>query len=521
MSRTKTSNSREMYVEYNFEAGAWDIHSAEERINNAIPFSQRLNEAYAGFDHLTDQLFKLIWADSRINKIRAKQRTLRRVLRNLYFAHIHRTALIVSMDINTYSRNGRKQHNVDSYRDMKRIFDYLHERGFVNRKVGTKFTGRATRYWVIRDAHIGVLFEEWQRTGEVILSVEDLKELIVMKDAEKRTIQIRAIDEDLRKEEDKIRAYNGLIKQTCLGLQTGEDTRRYGILRHSEGPSRWQQDGEYVQVSTADRRQVQRVTIPPLYMHTISHFINARPSCCSDYLRQVLGLLAMMLIHGMNQLQRKFNNSTFTDGGRFYWSPVQSLPKDLRARLTINGESVVEHDYSCFHPSILYHRRGLDVPERPYLFEDNDTLRCLAKVLLNTLINADSYQQALISVCKSLCDDAKFKGMADALAHSRFAASCSGLSPKKMRYASVLALYLELRAYHIPIQEDLTSGAGIKLQRIDSDIASEIMWHFTQQGIPLLPVHDSFIIAERHSDELKAVMAKAYFRRFKRPITIK
>lgn len=46
------------------------------------------------------------------------------------------------------------------------------------------------------------------------------------------------------------------------------------------------------------------------------------------------------------------------------------------------------------------------------------------------------------------------------------------------------------------------------------------MWHFTQQGTPLLPVHDSFIIAERHSEELKTVMAEAYFKRFGRHIGI-
>ena len=517
----ETSKPNQMYVEYNLEAGAWDVHWAEERTKNALPFSQRLNEEYSGFDHLTDQLFKTIWADSRINKIRAKQRTLRRVLRNLYFAHIHGTALIVSMDINTYTRNGRKQQNVDSYRDMKRIFDHLHKRGFVNRKMGTKATGRATRYWMVRETHMSFLFDEWQRIGEVQISIGDLEELIVMKDAEKKTVRVGPLDEDLRGEEGRIRAYNQLIKQTQVRLREGKETARYGNLFLAGQTVRWQQNGEHTLVGTAEGGQLQQVNIPSLYMHTISHFIKDRPNCNSDYLRQLLAVLAMMQIPCMNQLQRKFNNSTFTDGGRFYWSPVQSLPKDLRSHLTINGESVVEHDYSCFHPSILYHRRGLDVPARPYLFEDGDPLRCLAKVLLNTLINADSYQQALISVCKSLTEDTKLNGMADALAHSRFAASCSGQSPNKKRYASVLALYHELRAYHIPIQEDLNSGAGIKLQRIDSDIASEIMWHFTQQGIPLLPVHDSFIIAERHSDELKAVMAEAYFRRFERPITIK
>jgi hypothetical protein len=39
------------------------------------------------------------------------------------------------------------------------------------------------------------------------------------------------------------------------------------------------------------------------------------------------------------------------------------------------------------------------------------------------------------------------------------------------------------------------TGIGLRLQRVDSDIAEQVMLHFADQGIPCLGVHDSFIVA--------------------------
>ncbi len=54
------------------------------------------------------------------------------------------------------------------------------------------------------------------------------------------------------------------------------------------------------------------------------------------------------------------------------------------------------------------------------------------------------------------------------------------------------------------------TGIGLKLQRVDSDLAEAVMLHFAEQNTPCLGIHDSFILAKRHQVELEAVMKHAY-----------
>ena len=63
-----------------------------------------------------------------------------------------------------------------------------------------------------------------------------------------------------------------------------------------------------------------------------------------------------------------------------------------------------------------------------------------------------------------------------------------------------------LREKHAPISNYFNSGIGIQLQRIDSDIAEEVMMTFLQRDILVLPVHDSFITYFAQEDALKEVM---------------
>ena len=59
------------------------------------------------------------------------------------------------------------------------------------------------------------------------------------------------------------------------------------------------------------------------------------------------------------------------------------------------------------------------------------------------------------------------------------------------------------------LENHLFSDQGIDLMRLDSEITERVHNHFTQKGTPLLSVHDSYIIAVDHVDELRQVMAGA------------
>ena len=64
------------------------------------------------------------------------------------------------------------------------------------------------------------------------------------------------------------------------------------------------------------------------------------------------------------------------------------------------------------------------------------------------------------------------------------------------------------------IEDAFYSGQGLRLQYIDSQLAKRIVLHFANEGVTELPVHDSFIIAAHHEQELVAVMKSVFAERF-------
>jgi len=48
------------------------------------------------------------------------------------------------------------------------------------------------------------------------------------------------------------------------------------------------------------------------------------------------------------------------------------------------------------------------------------------------------------------------------------------------------------------------------LMNRDARIALDVVWHFTKQSVPIIPVHDSFIVQEQHAEELWQVMDETY-----------
>ena len=62
---------------------------------------------------------------------------------------------------------------------------------------------------------------------------------------------------------------------------------------------------------------------------------------------------------------------------------------------------------------------------------------------------------------------------------------------------------------------------GNKLQYEDSQIAEKVMLHFARQDIPVLPVHDSFVVQRGLRKELIDAMSEAFNHYYEFPIDIK
>ena len=62
---------------------------------------------------------------------------------------------------------------------------------------------------------------------------------------------------------------------------------------------------------------------------------------------------------------------------------------------------------------------------------------------------------------------------------------------------------------HPTIKEALNSGKALELMNKDSQIANMVIDYFTQKAIPVLCIHDSFIIQHDKQDELERVLGMA------------
>lgn len=190
----------------------------------------------------------------------------------------------------------------------------------------------------------------------------------------------------------------------------------------------------------------------------------------------------MLLTHNLDgYLYRVFNDERFDHGGRLYGCEYQNVPKDYRPYVTINGSPTVEVDFSAMHPTMLYAELGIQLAFDPYLISKE--LRGLTKTTFNALLNARS----------------------------------SGIDPlPEFNEIDVGMSWIEwikkVKEHMGPLRQFLGSGCGIKLQRKDSDIAEAVVMEFISQGIPILPIHDSFIVPVEHEARLIKVMRDKFRR---------
>lgn len=181
------------------------------------------------------------------------------------------------------------------------------------------------------------------------------------------------------------------------------------------------------------------------------------------------------------ELHRVFNNGSFEQGGRFYGGWWQNIPRDYRRLITINGKLTVELDFSGIHARILYALVGAKFPDNPFnMVGFGEEHRPLVKKTFYALVNASGdikeppeFKEANLGITwKEFCD--------------------------------------RIMEAHAPIKRYFKSGYGVKLMKMDSDIAEKVMLHFADEGIPCLSVHDSFIVHHGYESELAQVMRRAF-----------
>lgn len=162
---------------------------------------------------------------------------------------------------------------------------------------------------------------------------------------------------------------------------------------------------------------------------------------------------------------------------------------------------------------MLYHLSGIDYNTNPYLaVNDNPELRPLLKLVCNICINARNKGKAVAG----FNHEVYYKDPQRPIGKRKFLREIM-----EKYHLSFEDLYNQFAQTHKPLEKHFLSGVGLELQYLDSIIAEKVMGHFLKQGIPNLGVHDSFLVPEKHKDELDGVMKEYYKNRFGYDIKIK
>lgn len=192
-------------------------------------------------------------------------------------------------------------------------------------------------------------------------------------------------------------------------------------------------------------------------------------------------------------LYRVFNRD-WAFGGRIYGGWWMGLSKELRAQITIDGHPTVELDYGSLHPRLLFHRVGLPMDGDPYVIPlaPGEAGRKLGKRTFNRLLN------------RLEIDPEK-----------RLRLRAKDIDPEALPPKVKFAQYLAALIIHLaPIQEWFGTGEGLRLQKQDADLALAVLADLEAQGIPALPVHDSFLVASQHAEALRTAMRGKFLAMF-------
>jgi hypothetical protein len=206
----------------------------------------------------------------------------------------------------------------------------------------------------------------------------------------------------------------------------------------------------------------------------------------------------VIVSHAKKFSRRIFNDSSFERGGRFYGGWWQNCPKEIRTEIFIDDCMTNELDYSGLHPTLLYAEEGIDFHKEiggdlyeigPIDFVEINSGRRLAKDLLLIMINADD-----LNTIPSAFRRKQQKG-----------------SPlARLKDVQIFDVVEALKIKHRAISKHFHTGAGLRLQYLDSEITALIVDSFLKRNEPILLVHDSYIVRSGFEELLEDAMQLAF-----------
>lgn len=183
--------------------------------------------------------------------------------------------------------------------------------------------------------------------------------------------------------------------------------------------------------------------------------------------------------------KRIFHDS-LKGGGRYYSNNAfQTIRKEHREEVKINGAQTAELDYSAIHPRILYTLDGhiLSKGWNPYDPEDCTLPREIRKIALIIMLYSRDKHSATFELSQQA----------------------------EMSYEEAKELIEELEEHNERIKQHFYKKDLWKaLQQYDSRIASHVLALCMERNICVLPYHDSFRVEEGNAEILLGILYESW-----------
>ena len=178
--------------------------------------------------------------------------------------------------------------------------------------------------------------------------------------------------------------------------------------------------------------------------------------------------------------------------GRFYGGWWQQIDSDYRSQIYINDEPTYEYDLKALHPTLLSNRAGIELPEDPYTLTTQvikevspGQQRKYVKLLVLIAINAKNPKDAYSAFRNNHKNDSVANSLVnETLQHL------------------LTAFFNE----HPHMEQFLCKGLGLELMGTDGQIANMVINYFTNKKVPILCIHDSFLINYKGGEELTKIV---------------
>jgi len=218
------------------------------------------------------------------------------------------------------------------------------------------------------------------------------------------------------------------------------------------------------------------IPLDKTYWHTSSNSSNAK----REYCHYVEGHTPFKELNRKDLECVRIFSEDFKSAGRFFCS-AQNLSKHERATLTIDDRPTVEIDLKSLFPRLIYNLNGLEAPEDCYA-ADTIEQRELNKRVSMFVLNCASHKEAKNAL------------MSDQI-----------ISSQKAQEAIEAFI-----SRHKPIANNFFKRAWAELQHVESRITDSALAQCHIRDIPVLPVHDSYIVETKHAFKMMDIIISTY-----------